>query len=75
MKCVEYNADFTMISTKCCIHTVVPPDGRTRFFLDDCLLSRLDRTTDSHLERTISTNCCMRTVVPPDDGHRYARNM
>jgi hypothetical protein len=46
------------------------------FFLDDCLLSRLDcsnptRTTD----RIVSTNCCIHTVVLPDDGPRYGRNM
>jgi hypothetical protein len=28
------------------------------FFLDDCVLSWLDWTTDSHLKAIISTNCC-----------------
>jgi hypothetical protein len=39
------------ISTNCCIRTVVPLDDEPGFFLDDCLLSRLDWATDSHLKR------------------------
>ena len=41
------------------------------FFLDDCLLSWLDWTTDSNLKIIISAKC-IHTVVPPDDGPRYA---
>jgi hypothetical protein len=52
-----------IISTNCCIHTVVPPDDGPRY----------DRTTDSNLQRIISANCCIHTVVPADDGPRYAR--
>jgi hypothetical protein len=37
--------------------------------------SNLNRTTDSHLQRTISTNCCIHTVVPPHDEPGYAQNM
>jgi hypothetical protein len=64
-----------IISANFYIHTVVPPDDGSRFFLHDCLLSSFDRKTDSRLKRKMSTNCYKHTVVPPDDGPRYGRNM
>jgi len=47
----------------------------TYYFLDDCLFSWLEWTTDSHLKRIISNNFSIHTVIPPDDGPRYTRNM
>ena len=49
--------------------------GTYSSFVDGCLLSCLDWTTDSHLKRIISTNNIhIYTVVPPDDGHRFLLN-
>jgi hypothetical protein len=46
----------TIVSTSCCIHTVVPPG------------SNPTRTTDSLLKTIISTSCCIHTLVPPDSN-------
>jgi len=79
-----------IISTNCCIHTVLPPDDGPRYARNTYRLTKytknklewnLDwnsnptRTVDSHLKRIISSNFCIHTVAPPDDGPRYARNM
>ena len=73
-----------ILSTNCCIHTVVPPDVGTtdthiKGISTNCCIHTVVPpdvgTTDSHIKGIISTNCYIHTVVPPDDEPRYARNM
>jgi hypothetical protein len=65
---------FQLDSTTVCIQQLV-----LKFFLDDCLLPRLDWESNQDNRQSskenLSTNCCIHTVVPPDDGPRYGRNM